>query len=419
LRISGEEVNSFVVVNAGMNEHRDASRPWRRNVAGGGAALALLVLSTAAVLAWRARVDPAAGFGWSFGSPAAVLDDRAREEIREAIELLQDPQRPGPERMRGYRASLTRAEALLVRSLRGRPADARALALLAAVRFELDPTSPHAARRTLETIDLASSLAPQSGRIQQDLAELLVRMGHTDIAARYYARVVELTPDRTETAVDALVRAGLAPEEVLDALPRTAGVLAAARAAFVSAHGAEAYLDRVESLFGSASAALEPELIAAYADTALAGGFAERLVTRLGSMPPLADPDVEAWRRLALGRGVLALGRREDAIAHAEAALDLRPESLRLASAAGSLALAGGRPDRAVAAFQSALRLSARHGQGSSATVRARLYAQIGAAEEARGNTVAAFDAYTLSLRLDPESADARRRLDKLSSGSR
>ena len=384
----------------------------------------MLVLAAAAVLAWRARVDPAAGFGWSFAPPAPVLGEQAREELREAIEALQDHTRPGPERMRAYRASLAEAEALLVRSLRSRPADARALALLAAVRFELDPTSPDAARRTLETIDLAASLAPQSGRIQQDLAELLVRMGQAQIGAKYYRRVVELTPDRTAEAVDALARAGLAPEEVLDALPPTASVLAASRATFVSAHGAAAYLDRVESHLASTGSGagnasdVADELIAAYADAALGGGFAERLVARLGSMAALADPDAEAWRRLALGRGALALGRREDAIAHAEAALGLRPESLRLASAAGSLALAGGRPDRAIAAFQSALRLSARHGAGSSPAVRARLYAQIGAAEEARGNPIAAYDAYTLALRLDPASEDARRRRDKLS-GSR
>ena len=161
-------------------------RPVLRHALFAVAALALIGYGWFAVQVYRAQESPESfaawkgTYSWIVGPKARDLTRSAETRMRAALEALNDPKLPGPERLAEFRSSLETAEQLLVRSLRANPAQAKALTDLAAARFELyPPLTPEDDEHMLRMIDLASAMAPRVPRVQQRLGELLLEMGET------------------------------------------------------------------------------------------------------------------------------------------------------------------------------------------------------------------------------------------------
>ena len=142
-------------------------------------ALALVALGSYAWLAvqiYRAHTDPehfqawSGPHAWILGPTAKSLNRVAAAKIDAGIAALNDTARPSSWRLATHRNNLREAEQLLARSLRAQPAQARTLARLAAIRFELDPPlDEEGVRRFLRTIETASTMALCGAR-QSDFA---------------------------------------------------------------------------------------------------------------------------------------------------------------------------------------------------------------------------------------------------------
>ena len=200
----------------------------------------LVLFGWLSVQVYRSRIDPEGfrawngPYAWIVGPPPDALSEAAERRVQRALERLNDRSLPPAERLRSYREELNRAEELLIRSLRAQPAQARALAQLAAVRWELDPPlTEEAARAHLEMIDLASSMAPTVPGIQVQLGELLLKMGRRDEAVEYLARTVELNPQFTPRVVGVMRDNLFTADRILESLPPGAGLLVALRQPFI------------------------------------------------------------------------------------------------------------------------------------------------------------------------------------------
>lgn len=345
---------------------------------------------------------------WIVGPPAESLEVAARGRIERALAALNDFSLPAAERMRRHREELLRAEALLVRSLRAQPAQARALAALAAVRWELDPPLAEAAvAERLRMIALASSMAPTYPEVQRELGELLLRMGRREEALGYLARSVELDPALAAPVVEVL-EAQLFPAEAMRAaLPRQPLVLASLeRAYFEEGRGAD-YRAIVEGAL--AEGLVHPVLVARLGEACLRLGDARGLVERLAALGERDEPALEAERLEQRSRAWQALGDTAAAVADSRAARALEPERPWRSERLGDVLLAAGEPAAAVEAFQAALAAAARGPAGPHD--RARVYRKLGQAEEARGGPDRAYDAYRRALELYPEEPHAAARV--------
>ena len=350
-------------------------------------------------------------YAWLVGPSARNLEEAAGAHITRGLELLQDRSLASAVRVRSYRAELERAEALLVRSLRSQPAQARALAQLTAVRWELEPPlTESATRRTTESIALASSMAPTAPQVQLQLGELLLKMGRLDEALLYLKRTVQLAPGMSKKVVRLLRENLLAAEEILRVLPGEPEVLVALQSAFIEDERETAYLDAVESILTTAGR-LTPYLFMTYGNVALRIGQAGRLRDRMDDLGPLAEPGLEAERLRQRSRAHLALHDAASALTDARQAREL-VSSPQFIEHLGNVLLFTGSGSEAIGAFRQALGLVARGG-GNSAT-RVRLYGKIGQAEEQQGSMARAYDAYKLALRLDPEDRYSRRRIEEM-----
>ena len=125
----------------------------------------------------------------------------------------------------------------------------------------------------------------------------------------------------------------------------------------------------------------------------------------------VAEPDVEAERLRQRSRAHLALDDPVPALTDARQARD-RVLSPSYVEHLGDVLLSTGSAAEAIEAFRVALGLVARGG-GNPAT-RVRLYSKLGQAEERRGSMARAYDAYKLALRLDPDDALSRRRIEEM-----
>jgi tetratricopeptide (TPR) repeat protein len=319
-----------------------------------------------------------------------------------------------PERSEGrdpYHEELRQAENLLVRSLRSQPTQARALARLAAVRWELEqPVSEQTRLRTAETIALASAMAPTDPRVQLQLGELLLKMGRRDEATLYLHRAASLNLESSDEVVSLMRDHLFGAGEILDLLPPRSEVFAALQQAFVE-DGLEArYVDAVETSLVT-PIHITPRLLSAYGNVCLRIGAATRLRDRMDLLGPLEDAEAEAERLRQRSRAHLALRDPLSAIADARQARDRRP-SLPYAEHLGDTLLSAGSESEAVLAFRDALGIVA-SGSGKVGT-RARLYRKIGQAEEQQGRVDKAYDAYKLALQLNPEEPFAKRRIRQM-----
>ena len=344
------------------------------------------------------------------GPGAGAFSEAVAEHTELAERWLNDRSLPAAERIHGYRHELGVVESLLVGSLGGQPAQARALARLAAVRWELDPPKTEEAMRPyVEMIRLASEMAPRVPGVQLQIGELLLEMGRRGEAKQYLRRGVELDPTSSGKVVEMMGRKLIPAEEILAGLPRRPAVLTALRAAYLAEGDEGRYLDAVEPYLTEEPAA---ELISAYGMSCMRIEDHVRLKETMQTIGVLADPVVEAERLKWRSRAYIYLGRTELALEDAEAARKLQPQSAGLVGFAGQVLLLAGNADEAIGAFREALGLVARGRDQPLA--RASFYSGIGRAEESRGNPARAFDAYRMALRLDPGEAHAKKRLGEM-----
>lgn len=347
--------------------------------------------------------------------PTQRLRRSVDSHLRRATAVLNDRTQAASWRLAEYRNELGSVERLLVGSLAASPAQPRALARLAAVRFELDPPiSAHEADGVARFVALASRMAAADADLQLLLADACFRMGRPSEGIPYLKRAVELDPSGSAEPAVRFLRENLSSaEEIVEALGTSAPVLVAARGAFEEDGRAPEYLTRLErELFHPT-----PGLIAAYGETCRrlrAPGRALETFDRLGR---LEDPVLEAERLRQRALALLARGERKEALEEAHAAAALQPDGPSFQEFLGQVALSAGDSEKAVKSFRSALRLAAR--AGAAGPWRARLYRQIGQSEERAGRPDLGYDAYLKALELDPSDSHARERVRQLRQAAR
>jgi tetratricopeptide (TPR) repeat protein len=367
-----------------------------------------------ALLAFSARTDPGASHSRTLGPPADILEQAAAARLEQGLAALNDRSNPPAARLRIYHDELAAAEDLLIRSLRANPARARALASLAAVRWELrSPLGEKETAELLRMIAAASRMAGASPRTQIQLGEVLLKMGRSEEGLAYLARAVELDSGMSRRAIEIMRDHNLPAAEIAGALPRKAKVLSALRLPFLEDDDLLTYLDVIEDAFGASPEILSPELLAAYGNSSLRERAADRLLRSLMALPEAKDHALEAARLHQISRAHLDLEDSSSAIEVAERAIALQPRAAYLRVQLGDSALASGDPGAAIDAYRNALGILAR--ESGNPLMRATIYRKIGQAEEHRGDMDRAYDAYSMALELNPDEAHAARRLREMS----
>ena len=349
---------------------------------------------------------------WIAGPSGRALAEAAVLRIEEALRVLHDRNETGSARIERYRAGLRSAERLLERSLLAEPASARAIARLGAVRWELRaPDADDGSSGSHALLDLASRIAPDAPSVQVLLGELNLQIGRPDVAARRLRTAVELDPALAARAVASFRDHMIAARAILDALPRSVSVLIALKEPFFEDGTPDEYLDALEESLESGRL----ELLPAYAEASLRARRERRLLAGLDALDlSAAGPVDRALWSTQRSRGLLALGDAGAALDAALGARAIQPEDPRVLEQLGRAALATGDASAAVAAFRESLSAVARSADHPG--WRARLYRQIGEAEEKRRNMARALDSYRKALALNPEDSAARRRIDEMES---
>lgn len=348
---------------------------------------------------------------WVVGPPSEDLNNAARLHLDDAFRHLSDDSREAGERIEAYRESLEEADDLLVRSLRAHPAQAWALAEIAAIRWELDPPlTEEGLANHMGIIELASGMAPNDPDVQVDLGKLLLLTGRRDAGTTFLRRAVELSPEMSDPVVGLMRQFFFSPDEMLAALPRSSETMASLRGPFLEAGLGREYashLDR-EIRRGDADAIL----VRTFGETCLPAGEARMLLDGLESMGPSSDTATEAERLVQLAWARLELGDAGAALEDASRARDLLPDVERYQGQLGLIAMRAGQPETAETAFRRALALAVR----SSATAERRgtLYRRIGHALDTQGRADQAYDAYRQALALSPEDPHALRRVQEM-----
>lgn len=377
------------------------------------AAAGLVLFAVLSIQVYRSKIDPE-GFGdadglpaWIVGPPSKALNNAALDLLEAGSAALNDRSLPDGERVRAQRDALLRAERLFVRSLRAQPSQARALAALAAVRWELyRPSSAEELRALEQMVASASRMAPTHAEVQKDLGRLLLAMGRRDEAADYLARAIELDPDCSEEVVETLRSYLFTADEITAALPLRAEVVYRLAEPYSEEGRQGEYLALLDRLL---EVSILPRLLERYGTTCLELGRTEQLLRKMDALGERDDPAVEAARLVQRSRAHQAGGRPDLAAGDARRASDLRPDDAWKAERQGDLELAAGDPEQAIGTYRRALGISARN-PGTS-FVRSRIYRKIGHAEERRGHPDRAYDAYRRSLELQPEEAHALARV--------
>jgi tetratricopeptide (TPR) repeat protein len=362
---------------------------------------------------------------WVVGPSAEALNGAARRHLDEALRHLSDPSRSAGERIEAYRESLGAAEDLLVRSLRAHPAQAWALAKVAAIRWELDPPITQAgleqhmaiielasemAPNDPDVLELASEMAPNDPDVQVDLGKLLLLTGRRDEGATYLRRAVELSPEMADPVVALMRRFFFTPDEMLATLPRSSATMASLRGPFLEAGLAGEYAARLDREVRRGVA--DATLMRTFGETCIPAGEPRMLLDALESIGASTDPPTEAERLLQVAWARLELGDAATALEDAGRARDLQPEIERYHGQLGLIAMRAGQPEVAESAFRRALALAVR----SSVTDERRgtLYRRIGHSLDAQGRADQAYDTYKQALALSPQDPHARRRVQEM-----
>jgi tetratricopeptide (TPR) repeat protein len=352
-------------------------------------------------------------YAWMAGPSSGDLMEAADSSIQFAFELLNDRRLPPADRLGRCRDELRKAEALLLRSLRARPADARALARLAAVRWELSPPLTEQERgEHLRMIALASTMAPTAPMVQMQLGELILKMGRRREAVDYFAKTVTLNPDFSGEAIDILRENLFGAEEIYGALPNHSSVLTALQRPYFEEDRAIEYVRLLEEAMRDRPDRITRPLLSSYGHGCLKTGQAERLRETINALPAEQGVEIEAAMLEQLSRASLALEQPRLALAEARQAVEKLPEAAYLSRHLGEVAMAAGEPQAALEALRRSLRILSR--DGAAPPVRAQLYRMIGEAEELRGDPGRAYDAYRIALDLDPEESHAGKRVAEM-----
>jgi len=382
----------------------------------GGLFVLVVILGCATVLVYVVGSTPdgsavsSVRYSWIVGPSPARLAQGARRHIGVAVEALNDSTLPGSSRIRTYRRELELAETLMEHSLRAQPAQSRNLALLAALRWELHPPTDVTSRdEFLDIVEHAADMAPLVPKVQLDLGELLLKMNRIEAAGEFFARAIELDRSVTRTVVAALSQQLVPAEEMLGLLPDLPEVIFHLNPAFSAESNDERYLEILEEALVRWDPSQNPRLLNSFTETCLRLRQGERALRRLNEIGELDDSVAEATRLLQRGRIELALDQPDSAAVDARSVIRLQPVNPFFLERAARLLHLAGEVEEAMVAFRTALPLLARR-RGTERD-RARVYRQIGQAEEARSGWQEALDAYRLAVSLDPGEKFAAKRL--------
>jgi len=377
--------------------------------------IALVVYAWFAIQVYRSKADPEnfqawdGEHAWIVGPSGRDLLLAANRHIQQALETLGDLSGPPKERIEGYRRHLEAAERLLVRSLHAQPAQAGALARLAAVRWELNPPiTEEETGKFLDMIAVASEMAPRVPKVQLQLGELLLKMGRRKEAGAYLRRTLELSPAKARDVVKVL-RENLVPlDDMLEALP----VIPETMVALYTVFGADGRLDRYVELAEPILDEPVPQLLYFYGDACIRSRMPERLLETMDRLT-FVDERLEAEKLRASSRGHHALGDDESALENAVQACDLQPEEPQMRIHLGDTLRNSAKYEEAIREFRSALSLIART-KSSNPRWRAGIYRRIGRVEDLRNRSDLAFDAYRKAVELYPEEPYALKRLKEM-----
>ena len=354
-----------------------------------------------ALTLWVAATAVAAFGAASVASyrPGGVTDRTlAVESLKGALASLSDDALDSAARLAAYRDGLNGTDALLRRALRSNPTDTRSIERLATVCwesavFEGTPDVESVSR----LMNIAAARAPRMPEIQADLGALFYKMGSPDEAAPFMRRAVELSPVITRRVVRSMQDAGLEPEAITGALPRTVEVLVMLREGLARSGHLTEWLLSAEDLLPTHPR----ELLWSYTDACLAASAEDRLLAQAERLGVLTESRAEADRQIAIGRAHLARKAWDLAASAAARARDLAPADSDVLDFAGQMAFAAGDAGAAEAAFREALHaIALADGRGKD---RARLYRQHGQALERLGQVDQAFDEYRRAVELLPE----------------
>jgi len=376
---------------------------------GGFAWLSIQVyLSKAAPETFEAWAGPHA---WIVGPPSEELNEAARLHLQDGFRDLSDRTLEPADRIEAYRESLRLAEGLLVRSLRAQPAQAWAVAEIAAIRWELDPPVTAEGREGhMEIIGLASRMAPTDPDVQIDLGKLLLLTGRREEGTAYLGRAVALSPGRSDRVVALMSRFFFSPDEMLASLPRSSETMASLRGPFTKAGMGREYASHLDRELGQGK--VDAILLRTFGETCTTAGEPRMLLDRLESLGASSDPSTEAERLLQIAWARLELGETAAALEDAELARRQKPGVERYHDQLGLIALRAGQPEIAEKAFRRALAVAVRGSAG--ARRRGELYRRIGQALDAHGRADQAYDAYKQAVSLSPEDPHALRRVHEM-----
>lgn len=379
------------------------------------AMVALAVCGWFSIQVYRSKADPESfaawdgRFAWIVGPSGRDLLLAADDRMEQALEVLASRSMSPGKRIADYHAHLEAAERLLVRSLKAQPAQAGALAKLAAVRWELDPpfTEPET-RRFLDMIAVASEMAPSVPEVQLQLGELLLKMGRRKEAGTYLRRTVALSPARARDAV-AILRENLVPiDEILETLPVTPETMVAMYTLFGTEDRLDRFVELTEPILGNPA----PQLLYFYGNACLQSKMPGRLLESMNRLT-FEDARLEAERFRVRSRARNALGDVEGALQDALRACELQPGEAVMKISLGEMYRNSGRYEEAIREFRSALSLIARTRNPNPAW-RAGIYTKIGHVEDLRNRPDLAFDAYSKAVELNPGEPYAAKRLQEM-----
>ena len=261
---------------------------------------------------------------WIIGPDSERLERFAREAIEQGLRTLNDTSLPSGQRLGEYQAQVRQSEQLLTRALLAYLANARAIALLAAVRWELDPPlSPESRSRQMGLIGLASAIAPDVPGVQMQLGELLMKMSLREDALRLMATVIALDPGMSAGVVGKLRDHSYGAQEILGGLPTAPEVLVALRVPFIEDGKEHEYLGALEEYSRTKQGTLPREVLNAYGSVCRGSAQPNRLHEFLTSLNHCNDSRDETVRWYLLARASLALQRPDRAIKESQTAFAL------------------------------------------------------------------------------------------------
>jgi tetratricopeptide (TPR) repeat protein len=376
-------------------------RPWSATT---WALAAAFPLAAGAASAWRAAALPT--------SRRAL--DGISDRIAATVRDLEAAPATDAGAMDRFASSLAGIETVLTAIARSTPLDARALQLLACVRWErenLSTTGPTEA--TLRLIDLAATRAPRLPDVLLELAATLFRMNEIERGTALVARVVSEAPSASQRGVKLMLDSGISTGTVASSLPHTPAVVVALKDPMLEAELGEAFLAIAEPQLAQGP----PRLLELYGEACLQLGVPDRLAATLDALPTTDDAEGRAERACQRGYALHALGDRPGAVAALERAREASPEDPRYAEVLASMTLESERYPEAERAFRKVLEICSRlTGQTPR---RARAYTGLGRSLEGQFRMDEAYDAYRHALALEPEAVAPAERLAHLAAGRR